>query len=194
MKVRIIFRTRDILHCEKSARLPTSARFLLSSDSMRRLFFVSFITVVAARAWAGNPTVSGDLAILKDGIAQAPSNAPVAVKKAIWAVNNIVRKPYRWGGGHATFFDKGYDCSGTVSFLLHHAGALEAPTPSRGLRRWGEAGLGRWITVYTRPGHAFAVVAGLRLDTTGHHEHEGPRWHLEPRERAGFVARHPKGL
>ena len=32
--------------------------------------------------------------------------------------------------------------------------------------RWGAAGKGPWITVYTNPGHAFVVIAGLRLDTS----------------------------
>ena len=155
---------------------------------------ITFFLLAAARVFAGNPTVPGDVAILQGGIAYAPANAPNAVKNAIWAVNGIVRKPYRWGGGHSTFFDVGYDCSGSVSFLLHHARVLDAPTPSKGLLAWGEAGRGRWITVYTRPGHAFAIVAGLRLDTTGRSEREGPRWHSDFRDLGKFVARHPPGL
>ncbi len=154
----------------------------------------TFLLFAAARVFAGNPTVPGDVAILQGGVAYAPANAPMAVKNAIWAVNGIVRKPYRWGGGHSTFFDVGYDCSGTVSFLLHNAGVLEAPTPSKGLLAWGEAGRGRWITVYTRSGHAFAIVAGLRLDTTGRTEGEGPRWRTEMRDLGKFVARHQPGL
>ena len=161
-----------------------------------RCFLLPLLCLVAvtARSAAANPTVPGDVAILQNGIAYAPENAPAAVKNAIWATNTIVKKPYRWGGGHATFFDVGYDCSGTVSFLLHHAGVLDAPTPSKGLLGWGEAGRGRWITVYTRSGHVFAIVAGLRLDTTGRVEGEGPRWRSEPRDLGKFVARHPPGL
>ena len=150
--------------------------------------------LAAIRVEAGNPTVPGDLAVLRGGIAYAPANAPMAVKNAIWAVNAIIRKPYRWGGGHATFFDVGYDCSGSVSFLLHNAGVLDAPTPSKGLLSWGQAGRGRWITVYTRSGHAFAIVAGLRLDTTGKSEREGPRWHSDFRDLGKFAARHPPGM
>ena len=148
----------------------------------------------AAAGLAANPTVPGSVAVLKGGLASAPANAPPAVQKAIWAVNTIVRKPYRWGGGHSTFLDVGYDCSGSVSFMLHNAGVLDAPTPSKGLLSWGQPGRGRWITVYTRTGHAFAVVAGLRLDTTGRSEREGPRWHSEIRDLSKFVARHPAGL
>lgn len=160
----------------------------------RPLLLFSFIGLLAAPCLAKGPTVPGDLAVLKNGIAHAPANAPLAVKQAIWAVNAIVRKPYRWGGGHATFHDRGYDCSGTVSFLLHHAGAMATPAPSKGLLQWGKPGRGRWITVYARPGHAFAMVAGLRLDTTGRREREGPRWHEELRDFDRFVPRHAKGL
>ena len=161
-----------------------------------RHFLLSILgfAFIVATASAANPTVPGDVAVLRGDIASAPENAPAAVKNAIWAVNAIVRKPYRWGGGHATFFDVGYDCSGTVSFMLHFAGVLDTPTPSTGLLTWGEAGRGRWITVYARPGHAFAVVAGLRLDTTGRVEGEGPRWRSEMRDLGKFVARHPPGL
>jgi hypothetical protein len=142
---------------------------------------------------AAQPTVPGEVAVLRGGIAYAPEQAPLAVKRAIWAVNTIVRKPYRWGGGHGTFYDRGYDCSGTVSFLLHHAGLLATPTPSRGFLTFGEAGNGRWITVYARKGHVFAVVCGLRLDTTGSREREGPRWRADRRDPQGFVARHVRG-
>ena len=152
------------------------------------------IFVVAASGLAANPTVPGDIAVLRGDVAHAPANAPPAVQKAIWAVNTIVRKPYRWGGGHSTFFDIGYDCSGSVSFMLHNAGVLDAPTPSKGLLSWGQPGRGRWITVYTRTGHAFAVIAGLRLDTTGRSEREGPRWHSDIRDLSKFAARHPAGL
>ena len=162
---------------------------------MRRVLLpLLSLLVGTASSEAENPTVPGDVAVLRGEIAHAPENAPAVVKNAIWAVNRIVRKPYRWGGGHSTFFDIGYDCSGTVSFMLHHAGTLAAPTPSSGLLTWGEAGRGRWITVYARPGHAFAIVAGLRLDTTGRKEGEGPRWRVETRDLLKFTARHPAGL
>ncbi len=140
------------------------------------------------------PTVPGNTAILRGRIAYAPENAPEAVKRAIWATNHLTNKPYEWGGGHASFYDDGYDCSGTVSFLLRHAGALDRPAASRELTQFGNAGRGRWITVYARNGHAFATVAGLRLDTTGRRAEEGPRWRVEARSLSGFAARHPEGL
>ncbi len=143
-----------------------------------------------------HPTVSGSRAILRNGVACAPANAPASVKNAIWATNSLRRKPYIWGGGHGSFEDRGYDCSGTVSFALHHAGLLSAPLPSSDLMRFGERGRGRWITIYSRPGHTFATIAGLRLDTTDFRigGNVGPRWHEDGRDTGGFIARHPVGL
>lgn len=142
------------------------------------------------------PTVSGSRAVVRNGVAYAPSNAPARVKNAIWAANSLRRKPYMWGGGHASFNDRGYDCSGTVSFALHHAGALSSPLPSSEFMRFGERGRGRWITIYSRRGHTFAVIAGLRLDTTDFENggNTGPRWHPDGRDTSGYVARHPVGL
>lgn len=147
-------------------------------------------------ATAAHPTVSGSRAVLRGGVAYAPSNAPDRVKAAIWAVNSIRHKPYHWGGGHGSFNDSGYDCSGTVSYALHFAGALSQPLPSSDLLRYGESGHGRWITVYSRRGHTFAMIAGLRLDTTDFRfgGDVGPRWYNEGRSTWGFSARHPAGL
>jgi cell wall-associated NlpC family hydrolase len=142
------------------------------------------------------PMVSGNRAILRNGVAYAPSRAPQSVKNAIWAANTLRRKPYVWGGGHGTFYDRGYDCSGTVSFALHGAGVLGSPLPSSDLMRYGERGRGRWMTIYSRPGHTFAVIAGLRLDTTdlGRGGDVGPRWYDYQRDTGNYVARHPVGM
>lgn len=142
------------------------------------------------------PMVAGSRAILRNGIAYAPANAPQSVKNAIWAANGLRHKPYIWGGGHGSFADRGYDCSGTVSFALHNAGAIDAPLPSSELMRFGERGRGRWFTIYSRSGHTFAVIAGLRLDTTDFQSggNVGPRWHTEMRDTGGYVVRHPAGM
>ncbi len=142
------------------------------------------------------PTVSGSRAVLRNGVAYAPSHAPQSVKSAIWAANSLRRKPYIWGGGHGTFYDRGYDCSGTVSFALHGAGLLNSPMPSSDFMRYGERGRGRWLTIYSRNGHTFAVIAGLRLDTTdlGRGGDVGPRWYTYGRDTSGFIARHPAAL
>jgi cell wall-associated NlpC family hydrolase len=143
-----------------------------------------------------HPTVAGSRAVVRNGTAYAPSRAPQSVKNAIWAANTIRRKPYIWGGGHGSFNDRGYDCSGSVSYALHGAGLLTAPLPSSDLMRYGERGRGRWITIYSRPGHTFAVIAGLRLDTTdlGHGGDVGPRWYADGRDTGSYVARHPVAL
>jgi hypothetical protein len=122
-----------------------------------------------------------------------PASAPLVVKKAVYAANRITRLPYRYGGGHQSFRSPAYDCSGAVSFVLHGAGILQSPLDSRAFMRWGVAGAGQWITVYTNPGHAFAVVAGLRFDTSGPGE-SGPRWRASARASTGYRVRHYAGL
>ncbi|MEX2196654.1 MAG: hypothetical protein WD844_15345 [Thermoleophilaceae bacterium] len=142
-------------------------------------------------------------AILNDaGLAVPPPDAPPEVVKAIRAANRIASKPYRYGGGHnASFRDRGYDCSGAVSYALHGGRLLDSPLDSSSFMRWGERGRGRWITVYTNPGHAFIVIAGLRFDTGGRDRvarrrgraGTGPRW-AGRRSTRGYRARHPEGL
>ncbi len=131
--------------------------------------------------------------LAKDGTAIAPADAPESVKQAIWAANKIINKPYRYGGGHAKVEDSGYDCSGTVSYALIGGGLLDSPRPSSGFFDWGEAGTGQWVTIYTHSGHMYAVIAGLRLDTSGPGE-RGPRWRKQKRSPKGFKVRHPAGL
>src|SRR4051812_26061541 len=116
-------------------------------------------------------------ATLVNGRAIPPVNAPPAVKQVIAAANKIRTKPYIYGGGHARFWDAGYDCSGSVSFALHGGGFLSSPLPSGPMESWGSGGRGRWITVYANSGHAYAVIAGLRWDTAGNTHGTGPRWH-----------------
>jgi hypothetical protein len=140
------------------------------------------------------PTVPGTRAVLRHGLAYAPEQAPLNVKRAIWATNTLRNRPYVWGGGHDSFSAYGYDCSGTVSFALHYAGLLGTPLDSRSLMSFGEAGPGRWMTIYARNGHTWMVIAGLRLDTTGFYGDEGPRFRPDSRSSWGFVARHPVGL
>jgi hypothetical protein len=154
-----------------------------------------------------NITVAGAQAqLLPDGTAAAPADAPVEVQQAIFAANQIQDKPYIYGGGHRNFESKGYDCSGTVSYALHAAGLLASPLDSGSFMSWGEKGLGQWITVFTNPGHAYAVIAGLRLDTSAASVtratrsqykkalESGPRWRPTQRSPRGFKKRHPVGF
>jgi cell wall-associated NlpC family hydrolase len=136
--------------------------------------------------------------ILPTGYAAAPETAPQEVKDAIAAANEIVGKPYVYGGGHnAKFLSRGYDCSGTVSYALHGADLLNSPLDSSSFMRWGAKGAGTWFTIYTNPSHAFMVIAGLRLDTSAAGDPsgaKGPRWRPVLRSTKGFTARHPVGF
>ena len=141
-------------------------------------------------------TVKGRLAALgSNGLAYAPSKAPRAVKLAVWAANQLRRKPYKWGGGHGRWQDSGYDCSGSTSYVLHAAGLLYGPLTAGNFARWGKVGLGKWITLYANSGHVFMVIAGLRFDTSPLGAGErGPRWRAFGRRDAGFKKRHPAGF
>ncbi len=141
-------------------------------------------------------TTPGATAKLKNGFAVPPASAPRKVVRAIEAANEIVKgKPYCMGGGHARRVDRCYDCSGSVSYALTGAGLLDAAMPSGSFmgRAWGKGGKGQWITTYANGGHIYAVIAGLRLDTSmtvG----DGPGWSTAMRSSSGFVPRHPTGL
>ena len=140
-------------------------------------------------------------ATLVDGRVIAPASAPRRVKRVIEAANRLVEKPYIYGGGHKPFsssLDRGYDCSGAVSYALYGGRFLRSPIPSGSMMSWGEDGPGEWITVYAHSGHAYVVVAGLRFDTSlrdpdAPGPSSGPRWSRTLRESDAFVARHPRG-
>ncbi len=160
-----------------------------------------------ARAWAAppgglsaissapspDPSAPPGRALLVGGRAVAPLDAPAAVHRVIAAANRIRTRPYVWGGGHGRWWDRGYDCSGAVSYALHGGELLDSPLPSGPMTRWGSPGRGRWITIYANAGHAYAVIAGLRWDTSGNGSGTGPRWHADMASSRGFVARHPGG-
>jgi peptidoglycan hydrolase CwlO-like protein len=140
------------------------------------------------------PAPAGHATLDSDGDAIPPANAPLAVRAAIEAANQINDLPYIWGGGHGSFSSSGYDCSGAVSYMLNGGGWLSSPLDSTGLMVWGESGGGNWVTVFAHSGHAWAYVAGLRWDTGGPGGGSGPRWSTVMRSDASsFVARHPAG-
>ena len=112
----------------------------------------------------------------------------------IAAANKIRTKPYIWGGGHARWWDAGYDCSGSVSYALHGGKFLESPLPSGPMAKWGLAGEGRWITVYTNPGHAYAVIAGYRWDTSGDSRRNRPTLARRPARQRRLRRPPPRGL
>jgi peptidoglycan hydrolase CwlO-like protein len=135
-------------------------------------------------------TPPGQAAALVDGRAIPPPGAPLVVRAVIEAANDIADTPYVWGGGHGSFEDDGYDCSGAVSYALHGGGLISRPLDSGGFMAYGDSGPGKWITILAHSGHAYAVIAGLRWDTSGG---AGPRWHTDMRPGSGYVARHPSG-
>jgi hypothetical protein len=146
-----------------------------------------------------HPTVVGETAKIINGVAYAPSYAPIQVQKAIWAGNQIRKKPYAVGGGHGRWNDSAYDCSGSVSYVLHAAGLLKTSEDSGEMESWGQQGAGAWITVYTNPGHAFVEIAGIRFDTSAEQDPNppsgtGPRWRPVMDSTSGFMARHPADL
>jgi cell wall-associated NlpC family hydrolase len=164
-----------------TALLATAAVFLLISAS-----------AVAGGGLSTSPEKSGKpgkAKLLPNGKAIPPDNSPKRVVKAIKAANEIRKTKYVWGGGHGSFNDNGYDCSGAVSYMLHGARMLNTPMTSGSLAHWGKKKKGKWITVYANSGHTYAVVAGLRWDTSGG---PGPRWHKSMRSRSGYKVRHYK--
>ena len=134
--------------------------------------------------------------IAPDGLAVAPVDAPVVVKDVIAAANEIATRPYEYGGGHASWIDTGYDCSGSASFALHGAGLISAPEDSGELESYGQAGPGAWITLYANAGHVYMNIAGAWFDTAAQSSSNGnDRWspvRISP--VSGFVVRHPIGL
>jgi hypothetical protein len=158
------------------------------------------LAVMAPAAFAGSGGIGPDgsdsgpagKAKLRKGLAVPPSNAPKRVVRVINAANKIAKgKDYCYGGGHGSFNDNCYDCSGAVSYALHGGNFLSSPMPSGAFRSWGKKGKGKWISVYAHSGHAYAVIAGLRFDTSMT-PGAGPGWSREMRSSKGFAARHPK--
>jgi peptidoglycan hydrolase-like protein with peptidoglycan-binding domain len=151
-------------------------------------------------------TTPGATATLEsNGDATAPASAPAVVQEMITAANSINDKPYIYAGGHATWNAPGYDCSGSVSFVLHAAGLLSSSEDSTGLESFGSAGKGQWVTIYANAGHTWIVIAGLAFDTAHWGPTTpagtGPRWLIKADATAnlddgtgGYTVRHPDGL
>jgi cell wall-associated NlpC family hydrolase len=130
------------------------------------------------------------------GLAIAPIDAPAAVQEVIAAGNEIARLPYRYGGGHLTYEDTAYDCSGSISYVFAAAHLLDHTVVSGQLMNWGDPGPGKWITIFANAGHVFMYVAGLRFDTVALAE-TGDRWSTRSADESNlssFAVRHPPGL
>jgi hypothetical protein len=149
----------------------------------------------AALAWmapaVGRPTSPPPGAPAVAGPPRDPTTA--LVRRIFLAGDRIARLPYKWGGGHGSFVDTGYDCSGSVSYLLHAAGLLDVPEASGALAAYGVPGPGRRVTVYANAAHALVTVDGRRFDTINLQE-TGTRWSPRAGSLSGYVLRHPAGL
>jgi peptidoglycan hydrolase-like protein with peptidoglycan-binding domain len=161
------------------------------------------LRAAVAKTQAVTSAAVGKATINSNGTATAPPGAPLVVQRVIAAANQIISKPYRYGGGHGSFNDSAYDCSGAVSYALHGGGLLSSPQDSSGLESYSSAGTGKWITVYADAGHAWVVVAGIAFDTANWGGPNipggsGPRWRRNPtgnlRDGGDYVVRHPAGL
>ena len=153
-------------------------------------------TPVAAPRAAAPAIGNSSSQIRFDGrFASVGASAPAQLQHAVYAANTLQNKPYVRGGGHASVEDNAYDCSGSVSYVLIKAGLLRAPLSSSAFSTYGEAGPGRFITIWVKPGeHVFMTICGLRMDTSGQITGEGPRWRTKSRSYAGFTPRHPAGF
>ncbi|HYH90512.1 MAG TPA: peptidoglycan-binding protein [Solirubrobacteraceae bacterium] len=150
--------------------------------------------IVGPATWAalGRTGITAVLKRRHSGSSGGGSGLPITVRRVIAAGNRIAHKPYRYGGGHASFSDSGYDCSGSVSYALHGGGLLSVPKDSGEFMSYGSPGPGRHITIYAHPGHVYMVVNGRRFDTTG--AGGGSRWQWDARSSSGYTVRHPPGL
>ena len=185
-------RRRDAAHAVETALLRERERRLARSN-FKRAELREIQSRLAALRERLSRTVQNGIATRAGGTAQAPPGAPPQVALVMAAGNAIAGLPYLYGGGHGGFKDTAYDCSGSISYALAAAGLVTSPMASPGFMSWGEPGPGKWITIYTNPGHMFMVVAGWRFDTTALRG-GGTRWTRTMRPTGGFVARHPPGL
>jgi hypothetical protein len=138
--------------------------------------------------------VAGGESVGGNGTIPIPSGVPEPVQKVIAGANEIADFPYVYGGGHASFVDNAYDCSGSVSYALAAGGLLSAPETSGQLESWGVPGPGKYITVYANAGHTYMYVDGILYDTAGRSGEFASRWQVQPTDNEGYVVRHWPGL
>lgn len=127
--------------------------------------------------------------------AHATGYHPLYIHHIVCHANSLAHLPYKLGGGHRHLFDDGYDCSGSISYVLFRSGLLTTALTSAQFAQYGNPGPGRYVTLYVKPGqHVFLTVCGLRYDTSGAVRNEGPRWRTTPRNYSGFQQRSIPGL
>ena len=127
------FSTGPARHCLGAGAAPTGPAALPSRSPPRRR---------RPGARRTSPSRAPSRSCCPTARAAAPADAPPQVQQAIWAANKIQDKPYIYGGGHRKFEDKGYDCSGTVSYALNGGGLLDSPLDSGSFMKLGRDGRG----------------------------------------------------
>ena len=178
---------------ERANGLTVDGRLSLNDIRFLRGFVERGGARIRARNVKARAATADTAGLNADGTATPPTDAPAAVQQIIAAGNAIATKPYVYGGGHGRWEDRGYDCSGSVSYALHGANLLDQPMASGGFTNWAVPGPGEWVTTYANGGHMYMVVAGLRFDTSGRST-TGSRWQAEMRPTSGYSVRHPAGL
>jgi hypothetical protein len=166
----------------------------------------SYVAPPGPRSTAAHPIIRGWKAKIIHGVAYAPSYAPIQVQRAIWAGDKIRTKPYI-AVHYASLAQlwPGYDCSGSVSYVLFGAGLLtSSPDVSGDFESYGLPGRGRWITVWGSGAHAFVEIAGIVFDTAHYASvtpsGSGPRWQppsvvsAQLGDGNGYSTRHPDGF
>jgi cell wall-associated NlpC family hydrolase len=138
--------------------------------------------------------VTGGESIGGNGTIPIPPDVPEVVQRVIAGANAIADFPYVFGGGHGSFVDNAYDCSGSVSYALAAGGLLSAPEVSGDLETWGVPGPGKYITVYANAGHTYMYIDGMLYDTAGRSGVYASRWLVGATDNSGYVARHWPGL
>jgi hypothetical protein len=185
--------------------MPTRSQ-VIAFERAHHLTQTGVVTVKVEKALRSAAVASlphGTARINSDGTATAPVGAPAAVQTMVAAANRIIHTSYCYAGGHGSWNDSCYDCSGSVGYVLHAAGMLSSPEPSGSMESWGSAGAGRWVSLYANSGHVFIAIAGRAFDTANFGgpnipAGSGPRWRSNPtgnlQDGGGYVVRHPSGL
>ncbi|TMK98425.1 MAG: lytic transglycosylase domain-containing protein [Actinobacteria bacterium] len=170
---------------------------------------------LAARTATPVVFVAGERAMLVPGqghVAFVPADVPATVQAMVIAGNELQALRYGRDGHPDPRGALEADCSSAVNYVLYRADVR----PIEEIRRqnpvaqsyvgWGLPGPGRWVSIYaaTAPSnHVFAVIAGLRLDTSHHgtdvgpnRNEDGPRWRIlgHVPTWAHWSVRHPQGL
>jgi hypothetical protein len=142
-------------------------------------------------------------------LALIPLNVPATVQAMVIAGNELQGLPYGPAGHPDPRGAPEEDCSSTVNYVLYRSrvrpiGEIVSGNPlAQDYMRWGAPGAGRWVTIYATAEHVFAVIAGLRLDTSHNgtdvgpnRGEDGPRWRILDHipTWAHWSVRHPPGL